>query len=473
VSGHVEDERILSIVRALEILEQTAPGSVLWQNLATLLDKRLSGEGLGFQAPTAKGPARLLTIGMATYDDYDGVYFSVQAIRLFHPEVTAQTEILVLDNHPSGPCAKALKQLETYVDGYRYVPYGSAQGTAVRDCLFREASSPFVMSMDSHVLFAPGSLARLIGFLQGQTASDDLWHGPLLGDELRHLSALFTPVWSGGMYGQWGTDERASDPDGPPFEIPMQGAGVFVCRKQAWPGFNSRFTGFGGEEGYLHEKFRRRGGKVWCLPFLRWVHRFNRPMGVPYQAAWKQRLRNYLIGWNELNLDIEPVVQHFEQLLGADKVRPMIESIEREMRGPFHRFDAAYCIARQSDPERWSALDLDAKMRWMPAAETPYNPDIGRALAHRAVLDEAHRQSLEQVLVFDSAIDLPALDLFSEGLAAGTTDGWRLCRLPHAVAYHRRVFEDLLRELPERPSMMALWLRRHRSWDAYLAGVAP
>ena len=25
---------------------------------------------------------------MATYDDYDGVYFSVQAIRLYHPEVT-------------------------------------------------------------------------------------------------------------------------------------------------------------------------------------------------------------------------------------------------------------------------------------------------------------------------------------------------------------------------------------------------
>ena len=34
-----------------------------------------------------------LTIGMATYDDYDGVYFTVQALRLFHPEVTRQTEI--------------------------------------------------------------------------------------------------------------------------------------------------------------------------------------------------------------------------------------------------------------------------------------------------------------------------------------------------------------------------------------------
>src|ERR1700746_4081822 len=47
---------------------------------------------------------KTLAIGMATYDDYDGVYFTVQAIRLFHPEITADSEIIVVDNHPSGPC---------------------------------------------------------------------------------------------------------------------------------------------------------------------------------------------------------------------------------------------------------------------------------------------------------------------------------------------------------------------------------
>ena len=34
----------------------------------------------------------ILTIGMATYDDYDGVYFTTQAIRLYHPEVTEETQ---------------------------------------------------------------------------------------------------------------------------------------------------------------------------------------------------------------------------------------------------------------------------------------------------------------------------------------------------------------------------------------------
>ena len=43
-----------------------------------------------------------------------------------------------------------------------------------------------------------------------------------------------------------------------PFEMGMQGLGVFACRKAAWPGFNPRFSGFGGEEGYIHEKIRRK-----------------------------------------------------------------------------------------------------------------------------------------------------------------------------------------------------------------------
>jgi hypothetical protein len=103
---------------------------------------------------------------MATYDDYDGVYFSVQAIRLYHPEVTDCTEILVLDNHPSGPCAKPLKDLERQVAGYRYVPYERIHGNWVRDLLFREANAEFVLCMDSHVLFRPGALARLVEYLE-------------------------------------------------------------------------------------------------------------------------------------------------------------------------------------------------------------------------------------------------------------------------------------------------------------------
>ena len=394
MKGPVALDHMLPVSRLVEILEQVGPSSPLFPGAAGLLDGRLLPNRAAISKPAPPRPERPLAIGMATFDDYDGVYFSVQAIRLYHPEVTAQTEILVLDNNPEGPCAAALKQLESYVEGYRYIPYAGHRGTAVRDLLFREANARYVLSMDSHVQFAPGALARLLRFLKEQPESNDLWQGPLLTDDLRNLSSHFNPVWSSGMYGQWASDERAADPNASPFEIGMQGLGVFACRKAAWPGFNPRFSGFGGEEGYIHEKIRQRGGRVWCLPFLRWTHRFNRPMGIPYRPAWRERIRNDLLGHAGLGLDPKPVEEHFEAHLGADQAGPLIAAAKREMAGPFHYFDAIYSIRRGDSPERWNALDLDAKIRVAPAAETPFSKEIGRTLAHRGIVEEAQRQGL-------------------------------------------------------------------------------
>ena len=49
------------------------------------------------------------TIGMATYDDYDGVYFSIQSIRLCNPEIMNDVEFVIIDNNPESSHAKALK----------------------------------------------------------------------------------------------------------------------------------------------------------------------------------------------------------------------------------------------------------------------------------------------------------------------------------------------------------------------------
>jgi hypothetical protein len=111
----------------------------------------------------------------------------------------------------------------------------------------------------------------------------------------------------------------------------MQGLGLFACRRLAWPGFNRRFRGFGGEEGYLHEKFRQAGGRSLCLPFLRWIHRFNRPMGIPYTNTWDDRLRNYLIGFTELGWDTGPVEEHFNEFLGPSVAGPIIECAKAEI----------------------------------------------------------------------------------------------------------------------------------------------
>jgi hypothetical protein len=291
---------------SLEILRQVDPSSALYRRTREILDASLEIQP-PIPKPTPRGARKFLTIGMATRDDYDGCYFTIQAIRLYHPEILNDVEFLLIDNHPAGPCAKALKSLESWIPHYRYFPCRSREGTALRDLLFREAAGDFVLCVDCHVFFPAGALARLIEYCRNHPASNDLLQGPLMADDLKPLGMCFEPKWSHGMYGVWGLDPRGLEVDSPPFDIEMQGLGAFVCRREAWPGFNSRLAGFGGEEGYIHEKIRRAGGRTLCLPFLRWMHRFERPMGPPYVVSHEDRIRNYLLIYDELGLEqMEP-----------------------------------------------------------------------------------------------------------------------------------------------------------------------
>jgi len=303
-----------------EALSQSAPAAP-----ATPVAAASSGP-----AATERRFPRRLSIGMATFDDYDGVYFTIQSIRINNPELRDAIEFVVVDNNPEGRCGEALADLAKWVDGYRYVPRGDVRGTAVRDAVFREASSAVVMCVDSHVLVAPGGLTALLDYFDARPACRDLVQGPLVYDDLTKISTHWDANWRGGMFGTWATDPRGEDPAAPPFEIPLQGLGVFACRADAWPGFNPLFRGFGGEEGYIHEKFRQRGGRVICLPALRWLHRFGRPMGVPYVNRWEDRIRNYFIGLNELGLETAPMEEHFAELLGREPATRILDEIRRE-----------------------------------------------------------------------------------------------------------------------------------------------
>jgi hypothetical protein len=261
---------------------------------------------------SASKPPLALTIGMACHSDFDGVWFTVQSLRLSHPEVMPLCEILVIDNSPDTPHGQAVQNLVNWCDNVRYIPAPEVVGTAVpRDRVFREARAPNVLVLDSHVLLAPGSLAKLIRYYEAHPETNDLLQGPMLYDDLRGMATHMKPEWRSEMFGVWDRDERGADPDNDPFEIPMHGLGLFSCRKAAWPGFNPAFRGFGGEEGYIHEKFRRRGGRTLCLPFLRWAHRFGRPNGVAYPLTRYHKVRNYILGRIELGLPYDDVISHF------------------------------------------------------------------------------------------------------------------------------------------------------------------
>jgi glycosyltransferase involved in cell wall biosynthesis len=310
-----------------------------------------------------------LTIGMATYNDYNGVYFTLQALRLYQD--LRDTELLVVDNYG---CPDTKQLVEGWVHGARYVLATEVRGTAAaKDRVFREARGEAVLCCDSHVMFTPGAIRRLKEYYSEHPECPDLLQGPLVYDDLQTISTHFEPVWRGEMWGIWQTDPRGQDPEGEPFEIPMQGMGAFSCRKGAWPGFNPMFRGFGWEEGYIHEKIRRSGGQCLCLPWLRWTHRFGRPAGLGYSLTVEEKLRNYLIGHAELGWDLAPVLAHFSEILPEDHVVAVAAEV---LEGP------------PQAPE--------------PAATTPQEVDAGAAgggAAASAPLTEGAEQILQSPLL--------------------------------------------------------------------------
>lgn len=237
-----------------------------------------------------------LTIGMAVYNDFSGVYFTVESLRLYHD--LTNCEILIVDN-------KGDKSLKNWVEHWgksnvRYERFIDVVGTtAPRQRVFDYAEGEYVICIDSHVLLFPHSLDRL-------WEGDDLIHGVMYYDNLSSPVTHMEPEWRSEMWGTWATLQPIPST---PFEIPMHGLGLFGCKRDAWLGFNPNFKGFGGEEGYIHEKFRKAGRKVMCLPWLKWVHRFGAVGDYPLNVM--DRIRNYIIGFKELGLDLSPIYKEF------------------------------------------------------------------------------------------------------------------------------------------------------------------
>ena len=206
-------------------------------------------------------------------------------------------------------------------------------------------------------------------FMDHNPDTKDLYTGPLVYDNLMSVTTQYNDGWGAHMWGKWGLawncvcdkfiftvaekddkcefrdnvsqkeitkcgycDQKFPEVDwsahegvlrregynsvgnnfaDKPFEIFAQGLGLFFTKKTAWLKFNEHARGFGGEECYVHEKYRQAGRKTVCLPFLKWLHRFERPNGVKYPLTLDNKLRNYILEFTELGLDLAPVKHHF------------------------------------------------------------------------------------------------------------------------------------------------------------------
>lgn len=249
----------------------------------------------------------MFTLGIATYDDYDGLYFTIQSVRLYNPLVT---EIIIIDNNPdskTGECNKKLQSQSGSGCVIKYVPFREKQSTTIKGEAFKYATNEYVIICDSHILFPLNSIECLKDYYNNHHKAYDFIQGPLLYDNLKNISTHLERKWRGNFYGIWST----ADIDEPFFEIPAMGMGAFSCKRDEWLGFNELFNGFGGEEFYIHDKYRKHGGRCICLKGFKWVHRFNRPAGVPYTNTLSDRCFNYFIGRLELEQDYVDIADNF------------------------------------------------------------------------------------------------------------------------------------------------------------------
>lgn len=280
----------------------------------------------------------ILSIGMATYNDYDGVYFTIQSLRLYHSICnTDDVEFIIIDNNPDGNESKFLKQLiNRDVKEGQYIPVKDQTSSFVKYRTPDYATGQYIIIMDCHVLLVPGAIKSLLQYYDENPNTKNLIQGPMLSNSLTKYNTHWKPEFRGNMYGCWSHDEKKFQ-EGNPFEIPMQGNALLSFNKDAWHGINPNFKGFGGEQGYIQDKFRQWGGKCICLPQFQWVHRFGRPNGVPFKCSLDDRVWNYFLGYLDLYKDpnhdmITQIYDHFKTQIPGKRVDYVLNKLKKNPR---------------------------------------------------------------------------------------------------------------------------------------------
>jgi len=296
------------------------------------------------------------TVGMACFRDFDGVYFTVEALKIYHADRVGQ--IVVVDDSPDGPDQIRLMNWCRGLSKVKYVRSHVHGTSAPRNRVFAEADLSKVVCVDSHVLIHPGSFEALDEFW---SATDGrgirLAHGVLMQDDNRVPLSAFRDEWGSDlMHGKWHTDHDqfplvidrhtgtksfASDDTGRPISVAKwrgvwsQGLGGFACVRDEWPGFHPGFSEFGGEEGYIDDKFRRMGGLAVSVSGFRWTHRFHdrdvKTSASSYTRSVAAKFRNYVLGRRDNALPTDDVVAVYSK--PGHPAKSWESGVDREIAG--------------------------------------------------------------------------------------------------------------------------------------------
>lgn len=414
----------------------------------------------------------MLTIGMAVYQETCGAYFTIAGLRANHPRV----ELLVVDN---APLPDERTRDACLAAGGRYFHKPNLHGTsAPRDEVFRLSQTPWTMCVDAHVLFENFAIEGLLRHAKLNPESNDIVQGPLVYDN-DTVTTHWRETTPPGLWGVWDTDTRGLDRFGEAFEIPMMGLGIFAMRTAAWPRFNELFRGFGGEEGYIHEVVRRRGGRALCLPALRWRHWF-RDMSphsrrepyrtqVPYNPQFDDHVWNLLIGHRECGIDAKDAIYRdfgsrlspgaFDKLVAASEVQPWDTPGERtrplRVLGVWYSNNAAPLkvmkasldsIKRAADLSRASTRVVTCP--WEPIAGNPFPEVLAEHKSGPGHLNIVRQQRQ----CFQHWGGVHSTRAPGEPFAGQSAPPDVVCFLEHDVLYPPDYFDRVARAFRENPS---------------------
>jgi len=158
---------------------------------------------------------------MATYNDFEGVWATVQSIFLHNDwDSPDDVELVIVDTSPRGEehqrlVTDFLAKGGNLIKGCRTPNIKLVQGppgtTEARDMVFRLSTAPYTVVMDCHVMLHSNSLLRLLNWFEANPNTPDLIHGPLLYDNLHGIATEFDDQFRGGMWGTWGNQWIVND----------------------------------------------------------------------------------------------------------------------------------------------------------------------------------------------------------------------------------------------------------------------
>ena len=221
---------------------------------------------------------------------------------------------------------------------------------------------------------------------------------------------------------------------------------------------------------------------------------------------WANRIRNHVLGWQEMGWSTREAVECLRSVIGAQLQPKIADQIiaraRREAASPFAFFDAVFCLNLDQRPDRWQVsrnrfaqLGIGWLVERFPAIPTPSNHYHGCALSFRAMVIEACRRNLDHFLIVeDDAVWLDTTeqilaealgelagrpwDLLYLGGAPETepqplagckrlrTSGFVTCK--HALAVNRSAYERILTDIPPGGAEFDDWLAEYIASDQYL-----